>query len=84
MAHELSILVGASIPFGALLVAWAIGAPLTSAVTAAVWTSVSTIVVIEIVAGLLADKAGRELIAQIVFGALLGVGILGLRLVLMH
>ncbi len=82
MAQELSILLGASIPLGALLVAWAIGAPLTSAVTAAIWTSASTIVLIEIIAGLRAKKAGRELIAQTAFGALLGIGILGLRLVL--
>ncbi len=82
MAQELSILLGASIPFGALLVAWAVGAPLASAATAAIWTSVSTIVVLEIVAGLRARTTGRERIAQIAFGALLGIGILGLRLVL--
>jgi hypothetical protein len=82
MRRQLPILVGASLPLFTLLFEWAVGASLEGAVTAAVWTAVATIVVIEIIAGLRARQSGRALFVQIAIGALLGGLIVGLKLIL--
>jgi hypothetical protein len=79
---ELSVLVGASIPLFVLLVFWAVGAPLATAVSAAIWTSAAMIVVIELVVGIRAQLSGRELVMQTAFGAFLGLLVLTLRIVL--
>jgi Na+-translocating ferredoxin:NAD+ oxidoreductase RnfA subunit len=82
MSHELSILVGAGVPVLAVLIAWALAAPLATAVNAGIWTSVGTVVVLEIVAALRARLEGRDFAAQVVLGAAFGLGTLGLKLIL--
>ncbi|HEX4110007.1 MAG TPA: hypothetical protein VHX88_17865 [Solirubrobacteraceae bacterium] len=82
MWHELPILAGAALPLAAVLIAWAAGAGLGSAISAAVWIAGGTIVVIEIAAGVRAKLSGRELVLQALLGAALGVLVLALRLVL--
>ncbi|HEX4008640.1 MAG TPA: hypothetical protein VHX62_01455 [Solirubrobacteraceae bacterium] len=62
-----------------LLSLWASGARLAAAVSAAIWTSAGTIVIIEIAAGLRAKQSGRKLAGQVTFGALLGLLIISLR-----
>jgi hypothetical protein len=79
---ELSVLIGASIPLFVLLIFWAAGARLATAVNAAIWTSAAMIVVIEFVVGLRASLTGRQLIMQTGFGAFLGLLVLTLRIVL--
>jgi hypothetical protein len=79
---EVGVLIGATIPFAVLLISWAAGASLTGAVTAAIWTSASMIVLIELVVGLNAHLTGRELIKQTAFGAVLGLLVMTLRIVL--
>jgi len=79
---ELSVLIGASVPLFVLVIFWAAGASLSSAVSAAIWTSAGMIVIIELVIGLRADLAGRELVIQTLFGALLGMLVIALRVVL--
>jgi hypothetical protein len=79
---ELSVLLGASIPLLVLLIFWAAGAPLATAVSAAIWTSAAMIVLIEFVVGLRANLTGRQLIMQTGFGAFLGLLVLTLRIVL--
>lgn len=79
---ELSVLIGASIPLLVLLIFWAAGAPLATAVSAAIWTSAAMIVLIEFVVGLRANLTGRQLIMQTGFGAFLGLLVLTLRIVL--
>jgi hypothetical protein len=79
---ELSVLIGASIPLLVLLIFWAAGARLATAVSAAIWTSAGMIVIIELVVGLRAHLTGRQLIMQTGFGALLGLLVLTLRIVL--
>jgi hypothetical protein len=37
LAHELTIVGGAAMPLLALLISWAVSAPLSTAVTAAIW-----------------------------------------------
>lgn len=82
LAHELMILAGAAIPLLALLIGWAAGVGLTNAVTAAIWTSGAMIVVVELVAGLRAELTARALVAQTATGALLGLLVIALKLVL--
>ncbi len=81
-AQELSVLFGAAVPLLVLLVAWAAGTSLTTAVTAAIWTSAVMIVIIEVVIGLRAQLSGRDLVRQTAFGAVLGVLVMVLRVVL--
>ena len=82
MAHELPILIGAAVPLVALLISWAAGARLASGVNAAIWTSAAMILIVEVVAGVRARLFGRELFAQATLGALLGLLVLALKLVL--
>jgi hypothetical protein len=79
---ELSVLIGASIPLLVLVIFWAAGARLTTAVSAAIWTSAAMIVIIEFVVGLRANLTGRQLIMQTGVGAFLGLLVLTLRIVL--
>jgi hypothetical protein len=79
---ELPILVGAAPPLLAVLIAWAAGASLATAIRIALWTSVVAIVAAEVVAGRKADLSGRDLVIQAGVGAALGLLILLLRLLL--
>ncbi len=82
LANELMIVAGAAIPLLAVLICWAAGTRLTSAVTDAVWTSAAMIVIIELVAGVRAELSGRELMAQTALGVLLGLLVIALNLIL--
>lgn len=83
LAHELVIIVGAAIPLVALLICWIAGARLSTAVTIAIWTSAGLILIIEVAAGLRAELKRRELAAQTAAGALFGLLVIVLR-VLLH
>ncbi|MFZ0378057.1 MAG: hypothetical protein WAL38_09535, partial [Solirubrobacteraceae bacterium] len=78
----LPILAGASPPLLAVLIAWAAGATLGSAIDIALWTGVAAIIAVEVAAGIQADLSGRRLLIQAVVGAAFGLLILALRLVL--
>jgi hypothetical protein len=82
MGHQVTILVGAAIPLLALLVDWVVGASLSTAVTTALYTSAGMVVVIEVAAGIRAKQSGRDLVKQTLFGAVLGLMIIALRLIL--
>jgi hypothetical protein len=82
-AHELPVVLGALGPLLALLVCWAGGAVLPTAVTIAVWTAVAIIVATEVVLGVRAELTGRQLVVQTGMGVLLGLLVVGLR-VLLH
>jgi hypothetical protein len=82
MAHELTILIGAAIPLIPLLGWWVTGGGLTNAVTAAVWTSAAIIVITEVALGLRAQLSGRGLIGQAGMGALLGLMVIALKILL--
>jgi hypothetical protein len=82
LVRDRAIIRGASVPIIALLVASALGASLATAVLVAVWTSSTTILIFEVVAGVRAQLTGRELIVQICAGAVMGLAIIGLRTVL--
>ncbi len=80
--RELSVLGGAGVPLLVLLVCWAVGAPLSTGVSAGIWAAAAVIVAIELALGLRAELSGRDLAKQTAFGALLGVLVLLLRVIL--
>jgi len=80
--RDLTVLIGAAIPFVEILVFWSVGAPLTTAVTSASWTAAGIVAAIEIVIGIRAKLTGRELVRQTTVGALLGLLIVALRVIL--
>jgi hypothetical protein len=82
MVRQVPILFGAAIPLVAVVILWAANASLSAAVTAAVWTSAVVVVLIEMLAGIRAERTGRELVFQTMFGGLLGLLIIVLRLTL--
>ena len=76
------LVVGAALPLLSLLVCWVLGASLSTAVTVAVWTSAAMVLIIETVSGLLAGATGRDLAVDVAVGAMFGVMVIVLRLVL--
>ncbi|MGI8506653.1 MAG: hypothetical protein ACR2MK_07565 [Solirubrobacteraceae bacterium] len=80
---ELAVLLGAAVPFGVLLACWVAGASETAAVTAAIWTSAGIVITAEVAIGVRARLTGRELLRQTAFGAVLGLLVIALR-VLLH
>jgi hypothetical protein len=82
LRRELPIIVGAAPPVLAVLIAWAAGAGLDTAITIALVTSAVTILATEVVAGVQAELSGRELAIQVLAGSAFGLLILGLKLVL--
>jgi hypothetical protein len=82
MLREVSTVAGAAVPLLAIVLAWAAGAALSTALDAALWTAAATLVVIEVVAGVRADLSGRELLIQTLVGGALGLLVLALRLTL--
>jgi hypothetical protein len=81
--RELTVLIGAAIPFAILVICWIVGASLTLAVAAASWASAAIVIATEIVIGVRANLTGGELVRQTVVGAILGLLIVALR-VLLH
>lgn len=82
LAHNVSMLTGAAIPLIPLLLWWVTGGSLSGAVLAAEWTAAGMIVVIELVAGIRGKLTGGELAWQVALGAVLGVMVMLLRVIL--
>jgi hypothetical protein len=55
---------------------------LATAINAAIWTSALTILLIEVLSGLRAQLSGRDLVLQTALGAVLGLLVTALRIVL--
>jgi hypothetical protein len=81
-AHEVTVLYGAVIPFAALLIFWLAGTSLATGGLAVVYVADATIIATELLIGIRAELTGRELLGQTAIGAILGVLVLGLRLLL--
>jgi hypothetical protein len=80
--HELPTVEGALIPVLVLLLTWAAGLTVTSGVNAALWAAAATIVVLEAAAGWRSRRGPRDLWLQIGAGAVMGLTLVGLKLVL--
>jgi hypothetical protein len=82
LLHDWAIVRGASPPLLALVIAWAVGASQETAVTAALWTTVGSLLVYELAAGLRAKARPAELLLEGCVGAAIGLGVLALRVIL--
>jgi hypothetical protein len=82
LAHDRAILRGAALPLAVLAVCWAAGAAQQTAVTAALWTTIASLVGFELLAGVRAHASPRELALEASVGAAMGVAILALKIVL--
>jgi hypothetical protein len=80
--HEGAIVKGALLPIAVLAALWAAGVSLQTGVTAALWSSAVSLVVFEVLATLRSRVTGARRITQIVMGALLGAGVLLVRVIL--
>jgi hypothetical protein len=80
--HEGAIVKGAAIPIAVLVALWIAGISLETAVTAALWTTAAGLVTFEVLAALRSRVTGAERLAQVMMGALLGAGVLVVRVVL--
>lgn len=74
MIHEVALVEGALLPLIAVLVSWGVGARLSTAVLAGLWTAAGAIVAGELVAGTRRGAPAGELVAN----ALVGLGLAGL------
>src|ERR1700730_2799608 len=61
LAHDWAIVRGAALPLLALAIAWIVGANQETAVTAAVWASVGSLIALEVLAGIRAKSTPGEL-----------------------
>ncbi len=82
LTQELVIVAGAVPGLAALLICWAAGASLATAVNAGVYTSAAIIVLVEVGVAVRAELSGRELVAQISFGAFFGLLVIVLNVLL--
>ena len=82
LLHEGSIVKGAAIPIAVLGVLWGAGVSLQTGVTAALWSSAVALVGFEIIATVRSRVTGAQRFLQIAVGALLGAGVLLVRVVL--
>jgi hypothetical protein len=83
LLHDWAIVRGGAIPVLALLLAWALGAPRETAVTAALWSTVASLVAFELLAGVRSHATRGELALEAGVGIVMGVAILALK-VLLH
>jgi len=85
--HDWAIVRGAAIPLLTLLLAWALGAAQQTAVTAALWSAVVSLIAFELVAGI-RSRAGRastgpgEPVLEMGVGITMGVAVIALKIVL--
>jgi hypothetical protein len=82
LGHDWALVRGAAIPLLALLIAWAAGVSLQTAVTAAVWSAVASLIAFELIASLRSRASAGELVLEVGVGVAMGVAILALKIVL--
>ncbi len=82
LGRDWAIVEGAALPLAALTIGWITGAAQQTAVTAALWSAVASLVVLELIAGVRSHASARELALQGCAGAAMGIAILALKIVL--
>jgi hypothetical protein len=82
LAQEWAIVRGAALPLAVLAICWATNVALQTAVTAALWSSIASLVAFELIAGVRARASARELVLEGCVGATMGVAIIALKIVL--
>jgi hypothetical protein len=82
LMEEWAIVRGAAIPLLALIIAWLAGAGQETGVTVALYSAVASLIAFELAAGIRSRAAPRELALEVGIGAVMGLAILGLRILL--
>ncbi|HEX3512146.1 MAG TPA: hypothetical protein VHT27_13725 [Solirubrobacteraceae bacterium] len=82
LARDRALLRGAAVPLGVIVLAWVTGAGQGTAVTAALWSAVACLFAFELLAGARAGARGSELAVEGCVGLLLGLAVIGMRLLL--
>jgi hypothetical protein len=82
-AKETALLYGAAVPLLVVLLGWLVGWGLETSINIAIWTDAALIVGLEFGIGMRAGLSGRDLIRQSMFGMVLGLLVIALR-VLLH
>jgi hypothetical protein len=80
--REFTFLFGATPPLLAVLIVWATGGSLSLAVRVGVYVAAASILAAELVTGIRADLHGKALVRQTVVGAVFGLLVIALRLLL--
>jgi hypothetical protein len=84
LAHDWALVRGATVPLVALVCAWTAGAAQQTAVTAALWSSVASLLAFELIASVRSRSRGGELALEAGVGVTMGLAILALKIVLHH
>jgi len=84
LMHESAVARGAAIPLAALLIAAVTGAGRETGVTAAIWTGVASIVVLELIAGMRSNCTKGELVLEAAVGVAMGLAVIALKAILAH
>jgi hypothetical protein len=82
LGRDWAIVQGAALPLAALAIGWVAGAAQQTAVTAALWSAIASLVAFELLAGIHARASARELVLEGCAGAAMGIAILALKIVL--
>ncbi|MHB8532038.1 MAG: hypothetical protein ACYDC2_04890 [Solirubrobacteraceae bacterium] len=82
LARDWALIRGAAVPLLALLLAALAGADQETAVTAALWSAVASLVLLELIAGLRSGAARGELVIEVAVGLTMGLAILALKVIL--
>jgi hypothetical protein len=82
LGHDWALIRGAAIPLLALLIAAAAGAAQQTAVTAALWSVVASLIAFELLAAIRSRASPGELALEVGVGIAMGLGVLALRIVL--
>jgi TM2 domain-containing membrane protein YozV len=82
LGHDQAIVRGAAVPLLALLISWLAGAAQQTAVNVALWSTVTSLVAFELLAGIRSRAAPPELALEVGVGIAMGVAILALKIVL--
>jgi hypothetical protein len=82
LREDSAIVRGATVPLVVLVLAWALGATQQTGVTAALYSSIASLIALELLAGVRAGANARELALEAVVGATIGSAILALKVIL--
>lgn len=82
LVDEWAIVRGAAIPLLALIIAWLADAGQETGVTVALYSAVASLIAFELAAGIRSRAAPRELALEVGIGVVMGLAILGLRILL--
>jgi transcriptional regulator with XRE-family HTH domain len=82
LLREAAMLKGASLPVVAMLICWVLATPLSSGITAALWTAGVELLVLELLAGVRRKLSALEMAVEVGLSVVFGVGLFCIRLLL--